>query len=409
MFCFNDSEGAKKYEDMEEHTMKDEIVRCRRIAGRQLGLRLCLFERVNTVNKTSSKELDANISQSFMAGLQDARRLPPMKIMGALLHPLTQNDSRMVAAGLCTQAQYDDGKVELLDRCSRHHERNNPAPQVIDDSLTNEWSKNDFLDGKSTPLKKAEDEYKLYVQFMSPSYLPKEMKPFLILGSVDAEGQPRDRAVYSIGPVVKEGVNLPSGHNHAEYIDKSGHYNLVKYLEDHKTEFPAIHEIGIGQICPHISTEVDCESLFSQAGFVADPRRSKMKVRLYERLVSTKHRLGRIYCHVPDVKELYMKRWKDNDWDESEERDADEFLDLEKKIYLKAFPYNKAMFEDEDDDMDEVEIVEGMNKSSAARSKRKTAEEDREPALEDNRKPAAKSKEREDEEQFLGLDFEDQL
>ena len=112
---------------------------------------------------------------------------------------------------------------------------------------------------------------------------------------------------------------------------------------------------------------------------------------------------------MPDVKELYMKRWKENDWDESEERDADAFLDLEKKIYLKAFPYNKAMFEDEDDDMDEVEIVEEMNKSSAARSKRKTAEEDREPALEDNRKPAAKSKETEDEEQFIGLDFEDQL
>ena len=72
-----------------------------------------------------------------------------------------------------------------------------------------------------------------------------------------------------------------------------------------------------------------------------------------------------------------MKRWKDDDWDEGDERDADEFLDLEKKIYLEMFPYNKAMFEDkdEDEDIDEVEIVEATSKSPIARSKGKTAEE----------------------------------
>ena len=75
-----------------------------------------------------------------------------------------------------------------------------------------------------------------------------------------------------------------------------------------------------------------------------------------------------------------MERWKDDDWDEHEERDEDEFLDLEKKIYLKTFPYNKAMFEDEDDDINEVEIVEGTTKSSAARSKGRNVEEDRKPA-----------------------------
>lgn len=127
------------------------------------------------------------------------------------------------------------------------------------------------------------------------------------LGSVAANGDPRDHAVYSIGPVIKGGANLLSVHNHAKYIIKSGHYNLVKYLEEHLEDFLAIHEIGVGQICPHISTEVDCESLLSQAGFVADPRCSKMKVCLYESLVETKHCLGRIYCHVPDVKELYPK------------------------------------------------------------------------------------------------------
>ncbi len=65
---------------------------------------------------------------------------------------------------------------------------------------------------------------------------------------------------------------------------------------------------------------------------MAEPRRASTNNRLYERLVITKHRLGRIYCHVELVKELYMKRWKNNDWDEDEERDATEFLELEKEI-----------------------------------------------------------------------------
>ena len=58
MFHFQDSNEGKMYEDMEEHSMNDEIVRCRCIAGCLLGLRLRLFQRVNTVNKTTSQELD---------------------------------------------------------------------------------------------------------------------------------------------------------------------------------------------------------------------------------------------------------------------------------------------------------------------------------------------------------------
>ena len=76
---------------------------------------------------------------------------------------------------------------------------------------------------------------------------------------------------------------------------------------------------------------------------------------------------------MPDVKELYLKRWKDDDWDEGDDQDKDEFLDLEKKIYLEMSPYNKAIFEDkdEDDDINEVEIVEVTGKKIAARPKGK--------------------------------------
>ena len=103
--------------------------------------------------------------------------------------------------------------------------------------------------------------------------------------------------------------------NHAEYIDGAGKYNIAKYLQDHKVQFPAIYNVGIGQLCPHVSTEVDCESLFSQAGFLADQRRASTNFRFYEWLVMTKHRLQRVHCPRQLVKDLFIKRFKDNDCD----------------------------------------------------------------------------------------------
>ena len=93
-------------------------------------------------------------------------------------------------------------------------------------------------------------------------------------------------------------------------------------------------------------------------------------VRLYERLVIVKHRLGRIYCHIPAVKELYLRRWKEKDWDEHEERDTNEFLQLEKEIYLGMFPHNKQLFEDEEGDMDEdnTEVAEDSKMAKRKRS-----------------------------------------
>ena len=68
---------------------------------------------------------------------------------------------------------------------------------------------------------------------------------------------------------------------------------------------------GIGQLCPHVTTEVDCESLFTEANQAASPRQEQTKVHMYEDLVVIKHTLGRLYCHTMDVKAMYFKRWKD--------------------------------------------------------------------------------------------------
>jgi hypothetical protein len=88
--------------------------------------------------------------------------------------------------------------------------------------------------------------------------------------------------------------------------------------------------------------------------YLADPRRARTDCRFYERLVITKHRLHRIYCHKPSVKDLFIKRWKSGDWKENIDRDDTQFLELEREIFQNDFPlYYADLFDDEDDEEEE--------------------------------------------------------
>eukprot|EP00956_Cyclotella_meneghiniana_P022130 scaffold41289_cov24-Cyclotella_meneghiniana.AAC.2 len=61
-------------------------------------------------------------------------------------------------------------------------------------------------------------------------------------------------------------------------------------------EFPGLSTVVIGQLVPHIRTEVDCESLFSQTGHLSHPTRARTIAETFERLSMSKHKLSRIYC-----------------------------------------------------------------------------------------------------------------
>jgi len=157
------------------------------------------------------------------------------------------------------------------------------------------------LQGEESPTEKAKNELKKYYNTFEHSiYLPK-MEPKKVLGAIDNNGHPK-APVYGLVPVVSggRGKDLPSKRNHADYVESNGNYDIVKYLVDHKKEFPALHSVGVGELCPHLSTEVDCESLFSLAGFKSHPRRTQTDIRNYECLVVTKHRSQSI--HIPELK-----------------------------------------------------------------------------------------------------------
>ena len=64
------------------------------------------------------------------------------------------------------------------------------------------------------------------------------------------------------------------------------------------------------------------------------------------------HRLHCISWPIPKVKQLFIERWKANDWDwvEKDEHDDQEFLEQgekEKEIYFKMFPENARLLIEE--------------------------------------------------------------
>ena len=108
-------------------------------------------------------------------------------------------------------------------------------------------------------------------------------------------------------------MDLSSGKTNVDYIDKHGYNDIVKMLEDHKEIFPGIDNAWVGQYRPYISTEVDCESLFNQSGYISQQIGLTQKIRTFERLFISKHRLQRIFCDPKKVEKIYLKKNANNE------------------------------------------------------------------------------------------------
>jgi len=276
-----------------------------------------------------------------------------------MLNPLCQCEEQMVDAKLCTWNQVNEGKELLLDRMTHYYERkeSNASASITDQPVerTNKWSKIKHPANMGYwPSEMAAKELQLYISYNDVKFLP-VMEPLKVLGAIDENGQPRE-PIYAFGPVMERGLNLPGKgkRNHADYVDGKGYYNLTQYLDDMKEKFPSSSNMGMGQLCPHITTEVDCESLFSQAGFMSHPRRAWTVLRMYECMMKCKHRLHQIHCPIPTVRRMFLERWRSKDWKVNEERDDQEFLEVEKAIYLTMFPECAKFLEEEESMEDDI-------------------------------------------------------
>ena len=125
----------------------------------------------------------------------------------------------------------------------------------------------------------------------------------------------------------------------------------------------------IGTLAPHITTEVDCESLFlTRLRLDMLPIQTvtgqRTVAETFERLEMTKHCLSSIYCCPVKVKLEFLDRWRKKAWSEKEDRDDIAFWEQQKKEYLEVNPTHRQMIAeleaevdaaaDDDDAMEDV-------------------------------------------------------
>ena len=124
------------------------------------------------------------------------------------------------------------------------------------------------------------------------------------------------------------------------------------------TNFPLMSKVVTAKFAPHISTstEVECESLFSEARHLSNPLHSRTTIFTFECLVIAKHHLQRIYCCNKQVHKKYMQTLKGKDWGEKEDREDFLFLREEEKVYLDIVPYNVNIFDGDNESKDDESV-----------------------------------------------------
>ena len=133
-------------------------------------------------------------------------------------------------------------------------------------------------------------EFEMFAKYSKTRFQP-TMEKTKSLGAYDDDNNPREIPVLAFEQVIKKEDDLPSGKN------SKGKYDLVKYFWDHKDTFPGLSKVFIGTLAPHITTEVDCESLFSQAEHASHhPNCNRTVAETF--VVMGKHRLSRIFAHL---------------------------------------------------------------------------------------------------------------
>ena len=87
-----------------------------------------------------------------------------------------------------------------------------------------------------------------------------------------------------------------------------------------------------------------------------------------------------------------IKRFKSNDWDESAEQDAKDFLNIENDIFLEEFPMYGLLFDNGSDaeDNNANGSIDGINKEENEDDDKDSDDENDDDDDDGNKKPAAR-------------------
>ena len=101
-----------------------------------------------------------------------------------------------------------------------------------------------------------EEELKAFERYKKKKYLPiVDAAKAAKLQGIGANGKEYEIAV---GPVLSRGKNLPSGKNLADYMNKQGRLDMLRFYLDHAKEFPTLFVLCQRDSARRV-VEVGCE------------------------------------------------------------------------------------------------------------------------------------------------------
>ena len=107
---------------------------------------------------------------------------------------------------------------------------------------------------------------------------------------------------------------------------------MVKFIGFNRVAFPFIYKLACCLAAVRMN-EVGCERFFSIAGYVSNPRRTRLKIRHYEAMAMLKRNMQQIYIDEDWVVEQYMMLEKSKEWDSIETENDQMVAALEAEIY----------------------------------------------------------------------------
>ena len=260
-----------------------------------------------------------------------------------------------------TEQQYENAEWNLVDQITTMRETDGGARILVpkEENKCMDDMDDVYEQQPSSEKQAAWLEFHDYCRICKQSQnFPKKLKKegLLSFGGINLGAvEERGKDIEASPPFIK--CNL------ADFVDSTGYFDLVKFLSLNQKSFPFLYKLACC-LSSMRTSEVGCERFFSVAGYVSNPRRTRLKVRHYEAIAMLKQNMKHVFVDEEWVVREYMSLESSNKWDESETR-QDKLIDsLEHKLYEENGDDSSTIDDQDTYDADDLrsDIIQPLDK-----------------------------------------------
>ncbi len=139
-----------------------------------------------------------------------------------------------------------------------------------------------------------------------------------------------------VGTAITRGMDMPSGNNLFDYIDKQGRMCLIHFFEDYKDGFPNMW-ILVQREASRQVVEVGCEHFLGLSRYISSPRRTRLGIRNYERIAMLASIMRVVYIDPEWVATEYLRQCKSGAWKKESNDEALKCWNLEQILDAERF------------------------------------------------------------------------